>query len=1049
MRRRVSGLLDRVPFRRKLDALFVVPLTVVAVLLGYTGYDQIVQARAAAATAQLVRDSAKVAELVDAVQTEHRQALVLSLRHAAAAPEDPKPSTARFRAAQHDVDSRVEQVRSAFGERLPRSEAQALRALGGLTSLRRSVEEGPIPADNVDPAYGTAVDELLTGLGFGDSRSVTGASASGLLDALLRADTAHAAFETSVFSARTGDPNSLIEFTGAVGDYEQYTYQARRFTRFASQQQGAELAEIERSAYQAQIAQHYAALQVDPSGLVADSPAEVKAALREALRADPTYERQARNRLRIVRSLIGQIAAQTERASDTAWWRATALLGGCLLAFAGWITFTWMTRRSMIRTVAALTGAAESVAEAAKRELARVDDTLGDADDDAPPRLPALPVPVRDEIGALAEAFNQVQVTSTDLLERQIVSRRNIAEMFGNVGRRVSNLTARQLALIDSVERGETDPSVLERLYRIDHIAVRLQRNADSLMLLAGVRDASCDAEPTRLSNVVRAALGQIESYQRVSPRAEGDALIAPDVVGDLTLMLAELLENAVTFSPEVSRVDVVLRPHRGGHASDGATVEIIDHGLGMSDERLAEENARLVRRERLDLMPTKVLGLFVVGSLARRWGIRVVLGRTPGGGTTATVTVPATHLLPTDPVTAAPLPVRAPGTGWRAANPRAGLREALDGPQVPAQARRPDVAARGGDRDLPSHGHHPDLPPGLPPGWFPDDAPESPEPPGAPRADGVHWPDGGGGVGGSDGSHESGGAEGANGTPASGTYWGAGVDGTGSDRGRPGGSRHDIAGPDDTEPREPFGFFEPSPSARSAQSAIPARSTFPARSGPYEAAGPSGSEGSRPDALAEPTPPHHPDTAPLPRRQRGARISGFDSGSLPAPGTAPPRHPADPPAISPPARTSAEPVRGADDPRSTPVFGTVPPRAGATARPASPTHPAAPAVEETPSVPPAEARPLRRRVRGATLQRNTAAGAQPAPCGWQPRDAEATRAEIEQFEAAVARARYECRLGGPQHPAGAPGPDPTTGRPPAPGQSGPDGPDPAFPEGV
>lgn len=221
------------------------------------------------------------------------------------------------------------------------------------------------------------------------------------------------------------------------------------------------------------------------------------------------------------------------------------------------------------------------------------------------------------------------------------MSRRNVAEMFGNVGRRVSNLTTRQLALIDAVERGETDPALLERLYSIDHIAVRLRRNADSLMLLAGIRETVLDAGPTALTNVVRAALGQIEGFQRVRLRAATEAFVEPDIIGDLTLMIAELLENAVSFSPEDTPVEVVV-----GSDEDGASVTVSDHGLGMSAERLAEENARLVRRERLDLVPTKVLGLFVVGALARRWDVDVTLTRTPGGGVTAEVMIPSTLLV-------------------------------------------------------------------------------------------------------------------------------------------------------------------------------------------------------------------------------------------------------------------------------------------------------------------------------------------------------------------------------------------------------------------
>ncbi|MFE2139555.1 ATP-binding protein, partial [Streptomyces sp. NPDC059466] len=625
-------------------------MAVVSAMIAYIVSSEMDSARSAAATARLVRDSAQVTKLIDGVQTEHRQALLVSLRHEAARPGDRAADTSAFLQAQQKVTTQAEAVRATYGDRLPEAEAQALKELEGLDSLRKTIEQGPIPADNIDPAYGSVIEGLINGLGLGQSGGESSESAGNLLDALLRADTAHASFETSVFAARTRDANALIEYTGAVGDYEQYTYQAERFTRFASQEQGAELAAIEHSAYQSVIAQHYAALQVDPSGLVAESPAQLRAALQGALTADPTYERQAQNRLKITESLIHEIAADTQAASDDAWWQVVWLVAANLAAFAAWILFSALVRRSVVRTVRSLTQAAQHVAAAAETELARVADD--DAEDAGPPRLEAVPVPVRDEIGELAEAFNQVQVTASALLERQVVSRRNIAEMFGNVGHRVSNLTARQLALIDSVERGETDPEVLDRLYRIDHIAVRLQRNADSLMLLAGIRETGLNSGPMRLSNIVRAALGQIEGYQRVTPHAEGDVTVAPDIVGDLTLMLAELLENAVTFSPASSSVEVVLRPRHG--SGGGALIEIIDHGLGMSVERLEEENARLIRRERLDLAPTEVLGLFVVGGLSRRWGIEVVLTRTPGGGVTATVAVPASHLLLADPTGAA-----------------------------------------------------------------------------------------------------------------------------------------------------------------------------------------------------------------------------------------------------------------------------------------------------------------------------------------------------------------------------------------------------------
>ncbi|MET8285844.1 MULTISPECIES: ATP-binding protein [unclassified Streptomyces] len=673
-------------------------MAVVSAMIAYIVYSEMDSARSAAATARLVRDSAQVTQLIDGVQTEHRQALLVSLRHEAARPGDKASDTSAFLQAQQKVTAQAEAVRATYGDRLPEAEAQALKELEGLDSLRKTIEQGPIPADNIDPAYGSVIEGLINGLGLGQSGGESSESAGNLLDALLRADTAHASFETSVFAARTRDANALIEYTGAVGDYEQYTYQADRFTRLASQEQGSALASIEHSAYQSVIAQHYAALQVDPGGLVAESPAQLRTALQGALTADPTYERQAQNRLKITESLINEIAADTQSASDDAWWQVLWLVAANLAAFAAWILFSVLVRRSVVRTVRSLTQAAQHVAAAAETELARVADD--DAEDTGPPRLEAVPVPVRDEIGELAEAFNQVQVTASALLERQVVSRRNIAEMFGNVGHRVSNLTARQLALIDSVERGETDPEVLDRLYRIDHIAVRLQRNADSLMLLAGIRETGLNSGPMRLSNIVRAALGQIEGYQRVTPHAEGDVTIAPDIVGDLTLMLAELLENAVTFSPASSSVEVVLRPRHG--AGGGALIEIIDHGLGMSAERLEEENARLIRRERLDLAPTEVLGLFVVGGLSRRWGIEVVLTRTPGGGVTATVAVPGAHLLLADPTGAAARAphILPPPRRSGLAEPRPAAVDPEPGPS--ALPRR--IPARGGGTESPGH---------------------------------------------------------------------------------------------------------------------------------------------------------------------------------------------------------------------------------------------------------------------------------------------------------------------------------------------------------
>ncbi|WP_240797879.1 HAMP domain-containing protein [Streptomyces sp. F001] len=449
----IRGFADRWPFRRKLNVLVGVPLAGLALLLTYLISDQVMQARSAAEAATLVRDSAQVAELVDRVETEHQQAILLSVRHEAQG-TGAKPGLSAYREAQDAVDAQVEKVRATFGDRLPATEAQALREISGLGSLRRTIEQGYLPADNIDPAYTNAAKGLIDGLGLDRNTALAATFTGNLLDSLLRADAAHSSFETSVFSASTGDSNALIEFIGAVGAYELYTHQAERFSRFATEEQATELRGIEHSSAQATILRQYASCRSTPARC-RPGRRQIREKFTAALASYPSTgssreppedhrlahrpDRRPRRRL-LQRRLVERRLAVRPRAGRL------PPLGRLLVA----------VRRSVVRPVQALTGAARQVADVAGRELARVADD--DAEDDTPPRLREIPVGAKDEIGDLAEAFNHVQTTAAALLERQVLSRRNVAEMFGNVGRRVSNLTTRQLALIDAVERARPTP---------------------------------------------------------------------------------------------------------------------------------------------------------------------------------------------------------------------------------------------------------------------------------------------------------------------------------------------------------------------------------------------------------------------------------------------------------------------------------------------------------------------------------------------------------------------------------------------------------------
>jgi signal transduction histidine kinase len=342
---------------------------------------------------------------------------------------------------------------------------------------------------------------------------------------------------------------------------------------------------------------------------------------------------------RIVNDVTGEVTRQQNRALATAW--VVGGLAGLVLLVV--VLLVIVVGRAVVRPLTRLTSSADRVARVTEAELVRVADDESEAA--APVQLEPVDVRARDEVGDLARAFERVQGTAARLVERQVASRRNVAQMFGHVGRRTQNLVGRQIALIDRLERDEADPERLQHLYRLDHVSSRLSRNAGSLVVLSGATSTNEHVNPLPLADVVRLALGEIEDYVRVDVEVPPGIALVPNVINDIVLVLAELMENATVFSPPHTRVTVAAQ-----QTAYGAQLAVIDRGIGLSPERLAEENARLARRERLDLAPTEVLGLFVVGRLARRHGLGVALWPTPGGGLTATIAI-SDRLLTSAPV--------------------------------------------------------------------------------------------------------------------------------------------------------------------------------------------------------------------------------------------------------------------------------------------------------------------------------------------------------------------------------------------------------------
>ncbi|MFJ6466635.1 nitrate- and nitrite sensing domain-containing protein [Streptomyces sp. NPDC091387] len=258
----------------------------------------------------------------------------------------------------------------------------------------------------------------------------------------------------------------------------------------------------------------------------------------------------------------------------------------------------------------------------------------------------------RDEIGQVGQALNILQRAAVEAAVRQADMRRGVSEVFVNLARRNQVLLHRQLTLLDTMERRTENTEELADLFRLDHLTTRMRRHAEGLVILSGAAPSRQWRKPIQLMDVVRAAVAEVEDYERIEVRRLARIGVGGPAVADLTHLIAELLENATVFSPPHTAVQV-----HGERVANGFTLEIHDRGLGMPAELLLDANLRLAETPEFELSDTDRLGLFVVSRLAQRQNVRVSLQTSPYGGTTAVVFIPAALL------TDAP---EAHGTGFR-----------------------------------------------------------------------------------------------------------------------------------------------------------------------------------------------------------------------------------------------------------------------------------------------------------------------------------------------------------------------------------------------
>jgi len=325
----------------------------------------------------------------------------------------------------------------------------------------------------------------------------------------------------------------------------------------------------------------------------------------------------------------GQIAADAKRDAVV---NSVIVLVALLTAFV----IAGMMARSMSNSMRRLRDGAFDVAQ---QRLPMLVDQLSRTDPGkVDTRVRPIPIDSRDEIGEVARAFDQVHREAVRLAAEQALLRGNVNAIFTNLSRRNQGLIEGQLALITELENNEADPDQLENLFKLDHLATRMRRNGENLLVLAGEEPGRRWNQPVPLVDVLRAASSEVEDYERIELSGIPESEIHGAVVTDLVHLLAELLENATSFSSPQTKVRVTATRLPDGRVM----IEIHDKGIGLTPEDFADINHKLANPPTVDAAISQRMGLYVVGRLAARHGIRVQLR--PSGeqtGTTSLVMLP------------------------------------------------------------------------------------------------------------------------------------------------------------------------------------------------------------------------------------------------------------------------------------------------------------------------------------------------------------------------------------------------------------------------
>ncbi len=343
----------------------------------------------------------------------------------------------------------------------------------------------------------------------------------------------------------------------------------------------------------------------------------------------------------VQQALLVQLQERTDTLAAQA--RTSAIWDGgivlAVLVIAGVLSV--IIARSLLRPLRILRRSALQVAE--HQLPAAVQGLLSDPEpqpENLRRRLAVAPVPVfsREELGQVARAFDAVHGEAVRLAGEQAMLRENINAMFVNLSQRSQDLVERQLSVLDRMEADEQDPDTLAGLFELDHLATRMRRNSENLLVLSGTDVVREDSGAVVADEIIGAALSEVEHYQRIELGAAPQIAVRGEAVNDLVHVVSELLENATRYSDQSTMVQV-----EGGVTDRGEwQIDITDHGAGMPQAEIDRTNTRLANPPDVDVEVSRRMGLFVVATLAVRHRIDVRLRSADGGGITAVVVVPA-----------------------------------------------------------------------------------------------------------------------------------------------------------------------------------------------------------------------------------------------------------------------------------------------------------------------------------------------------------------------------------------------------------------------